>query len=233
MHSVTLPSSHRLRYGCAMTDSASTPAADALDESVDGLTEPLVELTVGPWWWVLIRGILAVIFGVIALVWPASAAIAIAFVFGAYAIVDGITEIVHAVRIRSTAKRWGWLLFSGIVSVIAGIAAVLLPILAAFLGLLFLLWMIVFYNVVHGATVIGSASGAGGKGRGWAIFAGVASIVFGVILAVLIWTAPVAAMAGLIFAVGIYAIVFGVMLAVAAIRARTHGKSEVTAEFSA
>jgi uncharacterized membrane protein HdeD (DUF308 family) len=171
-----------------MTDNVSSTApGDPLEESAEELTEPLVELSAGPWWWVLIRGLLAVAFGVIALFSPGIAAIAIAFVFGAYAVVDGITEIAHAVRIRKTDKRWGWLLFAGIVSVIAGALALLLPVLAAFLGLLIVLWTIVFYNVVHGAMVIGSASGATGKsGRGWAIFAGVVSIVFGVVLAVLL-----------------------------------------------
>ena len=217
-----------------MTDNVSSTApGDPLEESAEELTEPLVELSAGPWWWVLIRGLLAVAFGVIALFSPGIAAIAIAFVFGAYAVVDGITEIAHAVRIRRTDKRWGWLLFAGIVSVIAGALALLLPVLAAFLGLLIVLWTIVFYNVVHGAMVIGSASGATGKsGRGWAIFAGVVSIVFGVVLAVLLWITPGAALLGLVYAIGIYAIAFGIMLVVSAITARAHGKKEVTAQFA-
>lgn len=218
-----------------MAESTSTPAPadDPLEEAIEDITEPLTELSAGPWWWVLVRGILAVAFGIIALVWPASAFLAIAIVFGAYALVDGITEIVHAIRIRKSAPRWGWLLFAGIVSVLAGLAALIIPALAGLLGFLFLLWTVVFYNVMHGVTVIASASGAQGKGKTWAVVAGVASIVFGIVLGILIWVVPGAAVVGLIYAIGIYAIVFGIMLAVAAIRARSHGKTEVTAEFAA
>lgn len=217
-----------------MTDSASTSlpatgaAADISEEISEELAEPLNQLAVGPWWWVLIRGILAVAFGVIALFSPDSALWAIAIVFGAYAIVDGITEIAHAIHVRKSLKRWGILLFAGIVSVLAGIAALILPGLAAAFGALFLIWTIVFYNVTHGAMVVGSASGASAKGKGWAVFAGVASIVFGVVLAILTFITPGAAILGLIFAVGIYAIVFGIMLAIAAISARASGQKNVT-----
>lgn len=215
-----------------MTDSnsSSAPLTDPVEDPIEEITEPLSELSIGPWWWVLIRGILAIAFGVIALLSPGSALFAIAIVFGAYAIIDGVTEIAHAIQVRKTLKRWGWLLFAGIVSVLAGIAALVLPGLAGLLGGLFLIWTIVFYNVMHGAMLIGSASGAESKGKGWGIFAGVASIVFGVVLAILTFVTPGAAILGLIFAVGIYAIVFGIMLAVAAIQARVSGKKTLTVE---
>lgn len=209
-----------------MTDSTTPPASVA--DSETELTEELTELSVGPWWWVLIRGILAIVFGVIALVSPGAAAWAIAIVFGAYAIVDGVTEIAHAIQVRTTLKRWGWLLFAGIVSVLAGIAALVLPGLAAAFGALFFIWTMVFYNITHGATVIGSASGAEAKGKSWAIFAGVVSIVFGVVLAILAVLTPLEAIVALIIAIGIYAIVFGVMLAVSAISVRASGKKDVT-----
>jgi uncharacterized membrane protein HdeD (DUF308 family) len=210
--------------------SASQPISDSVEDPIEELTEPLAELSIGPWWWVLVRGILAIAFGVIALVWPANAAWAIAIVFGVYAIFDGVTEIVHAIRVRSTSTKWGWLLFAGIVSVLAGIAALILPGLSILFGGLFLIWTIVFYNIAHGAMLIGSAAGAEGKGKGWGIFSGVLSIVFGVILAVLAFVTPLVAILGLIFAVGIYAIIFGIMLAVAAIQARASGKKNLTIE---
>ncbi|MDH6180882.1 uncharacterized membrane protein HdeD (DUF308 family) [Microbacteriaceae bacterium SG_E_30_P1] len=217
-----------------MTDPAasSAPLDNQIEDAAEELEEPLVQLSAGPWWWVLIRGILAIAFGVLALIWPASAFLAIAIVFGAYALVDGITEIIHAVRIRNTAPRWGWLLFAGIVSVLAGLAALILPGLAGLVGGLFLLWTIVFYNIAHGVMVIGSASGAVGKGKTWAVIAGVASILFGIALGILIWVVPGAAIFGLVFAIGIYAIAFGIMLAVAAIQARSHGKETVEPQFA-
>lgn len=198
-----------------MTDSATVP-------------EPLLDLGRGVWWWVLIRGIAAVIFGVIALISPAVAFTAITLAFGIYAIADGIFAIAHAIRVRNSFKRWGWLLVQGVLSVLAGAAALILPGLIGVFGGLVILWTIVIWNVMHGVMGIGSASGApAGSGKTWGIIAGVVSILFGLLLGVLTWTQPGSALLGLIWLIGIYAIVYGIMLAVTAIQVRSHGKKIV------
>lgn len=74
-----------------MTDSATLPS-------------PLASLAKGVWWLLLLRGILAVVFGVIALLAPAAALTGIAIVYGAYALVDGIAAVVHGVQLRSTNR---------------------------------------------------------------------------------------------------------------------------------
>ncbi len=210
-----------------MTDASrdQDPLAEEL-ESLEAIEEelaaPASELTGGVWWWVLVRGILAIAFGVIALFSPASAFLAVVFVFGAYAIVDGIVEIVHGVAMRGGSKSWGWLIFAGVVSILAGIAALVLPIVAGLLGAILMLWMIVAYNLVHGVMVIGVAVKSE-RGRAWGIVAGVLSVLFSVVLAILILVTPGTAVLGLIFAVGIYAVVFGIPLAVAAIATRVRG----------
>lgn len=210
-----------------MTDASrdQDPLAEEL-ESLEAIEEELVapasELTGGVWWWVLVRGILAIAFGVIALFSPASAFLAVVLVFGAYAIVDGIVEIVHGVAMRGGSKSWGWLIFAGVVSILAGIAALVLPIVAGLLGAILMLWMIVAYNLVHGVMVIGVAVKSE-RGRAWGIVAGVLSVLFSVVLAILILVTPGTAVLGLIFAVGIYAVVFGITLAAAAIATRVRG----------
>jgi len=210
-----------------MTDASrdQDPLAEEL-ESLEAIEEELVapasELTGGVWWWVLVRGILAIAFGVIALFSPASAFLAVVLVFGAYAIVDGIVEIVHGIAMRGGSKSWGWLIFAGVVSILAGIAALVLPIVAGLLGAILMLWMIVAYNLVHGVMVIGVAVKSE-RGRAWGIVAGVLSVLFSVVLAILILVTPGTAVLGLIFAVGIYAVVFGITLAVAAIATRVRG----------
>jgi len=74
------------------------------------------------WWALLIRGIAAVIFGILAWVWPGATWYAIAILFGAYALVDGIFALVAAVRAAEAHLRWWPLLLEGIVGiVIAGI----------------------------------------------------------------------------------------------------------------
>lgn len=188
-------------------------------------TDPLVpsfaDLAKGIWWWVLIRGILAVVFGVIALLAPATALTAIAIVFGAYALVDGVMTAIQAVRVRKAFKPWGWLLVQGILSALAGLAALILPGLVGALGGLFVLWTIVIWNLVHGFAGIRSAAGASeGRAKTWGILAGILSIVFGIVLGVLVLLTPGATLLGLVWAVGIYAVLFGATLVVTAIQVR-------------
>lgn len=186
------------------------------------LPDPLASLAKGLWWWVLIRGILAVLFGIIALVTPGAALTAIALVFGAYALVDGVVTIAHAIRIRSSFRQWGWLLVQGVLSALAGLAALILPSVAGTFGGLVVLWTFVIWNVMHGIAGIRSAAGAAeGRGRTWAIVAGAFSVLFGIVLAILVLVTPVAAVLGLVFTIGLYAIIFGVMLIVAAVQVRT------------
>jgi uncharacterized membrane protein HdeD (DUF308 family) len=185
------------------------------------LTAPLADLARGIWWWVLLRGILAIVFGVIALLAPGAALTAIALVFGAYALVDGILSSIHAVRVRSSFPRWGWLLAQGVLSALAGLAALILPGIAGTLGGLVVLWTIVIWNVMHGVMGIRSAAGlADGRPKTLGVVAGVFSILFGIVLGILVLVTPGATLLGLVWAVGIYAVVFGLMLVVAAIQVR-------------
>jgi uncharacterized membrane protein HdeD (DUF308 family) len=188
-------------------------------------TDDLVDFAKGVWWWVLIRGILAIAFGVVALVIPGQALTAIAIVFGAFALVDGVMAAIHAVRVRASYKYWGWLLVQGILSALAGLAALILPGFAGAFGGLVVLWTIVIWNITHGAVGIRSAAGAQSSGRTWGIVAGVFSVLFGIVLAFLVLFLPGAALLGLVWAVGIAAIVFGLMLVIAAIQVRSGVKA--------
>src|SRR6187402_3113092 len=115
------------------------------------LTNPLTDLAKGVWWLLLLRGILAIVFGIIALLAPGAALTGVAIVYGAYAVVDGIAAIVHALQLRATNPRWGWLLASGIATTLAGLIALILPGVAALFGGLFVLWTIVFWTIMTGA----------------------------------------------------------------------------------
>lgn len=180
----------------------------------------------GVWWWVLIRGILAVGFGVIALVSPGSAILAFALVFGAYALVDGVVAVAHAIRVRNQLKAWGWLLVQGALSAIAGLIALIVPGLVGTFGGLVLLWTIVIWNVMHGVAGLRSAAGAAsGAPKTVGIVASVLTILFGILLAVLVLITPGAALLGLVWLIGFYAILFGVMLVIASIQTRAMAKS--------
>jgi uncharacterized membrane protein HdeD (DUF308 family) len=185
------------------------------------MTIPLQSLAKHLWWAVLLRGILAILFGVIALFAPTAALTGIVIVYGIYVLLDGTTAIAQGVLTRSTDKRWGWTVVQGVIAVLAGLVALVFPALSGTVGGLIVLWIIVVYAVLHGVTGVMSAAGASGSsGRSMGIVAGVVSIIAGVLLAALLIVIPEATVLGLIWIVGVYAIIFGVVLVVTAVQVR-------------
>ena len=79
------------------------------------------------WWALVIRGAAGVLFGIAALVWPPGAVTALVLLFGAYALVDGIFNLIAAFRAPREGKRWGWLAFSGVTGVATGLIAFFFP----------------------------------------------------------------------------------------------------------
>ncbi len=69
----------------------------------------------------LVRGIAAVLFGVIALVWPKMTLSALVLVFGVFAVISGITAVAAALR-NTEFPGWGFLLFEGILGILAGVS---------------------------------------------------------------------------------------------------------------
>jgi uncharacterized membrane protein HdeD (DUF308 family) len=181
-------------------------------------TRNMADLTAavrGMWWLVLLRGILAILFGLFALFAPGSALLALVFVFAAYAILDGVTALAVGIRHRKDDPHWGWHLVQGVVSVIAGIIAFAWP----GVTVLAILFVIAFWSIVGGiAEVVESfmMRKRGSEGWGWILAAGIVSVLFGIVLLV----SPGAALITLLWLVGAYAIVFGVIIVVWAVRLR-------------
>src|SRR5260370_17163127 len=96
------------------------------------------------WGLLLVRGLLAIGFGIALLVFPLAGLFVIAILFGAYALVDGVLALVAATRMRHEGGSWGWLVLEGVVGIIAGIFAAIWPGLAVFtLAILLGAWAIV------------------------------------------------------------------------------------------
>jgi len=173
------------------------------------------------WWLVLIRGILAIVFGVIALIHPGVAFVALVYTFAAFAFVDGIANIVHAVRVRERDRRWGWLLAQGILSVIAGVLAFVFPLAAGLTLGIFALSLIGVYAIMMGiAGIPAAASVVDGGRKVLGFIVAILSILLGIALLVVVFVAPLSGIVNLIWLVGIYAIIVGVVLIIAAIQAR-------------
>ena len=181
------------------------------------MTQPQAALPAesGHWWALAIRGGIAILFGLAALLRPGIALEALILLFGAYALVDGIFSIVGVFGgTRGGTPRW-LLFIEGVASILAGLIALFLPQLTAIL----LLYLIVVWAIVTGISEIAMAIRLRKEIRGeWALIVGGAfSILFGVILAVV---GPVAGLISLIWLIGIYAVAFGILMLVTAFSVR-------------
>ena len=175
------------------------------------------------WWLVLLRGILLAIFGIIALVSPGIALLALVWVFGLFAILEGVVAIVIGIRSRGE-PHWVWTVAQGVISVLAGIVALVWPGLTA----LALLFVVAFWAIVLG---IGEIAGAfasrrtGSSGWGWTLAAGILNVIFGI--ALLMW--PAAGILALVWLVGIFTLAGGIVLVVLAFKVRSIAKSAADA----
>lgn len=167
------------------------------------------------WWMVLLRGILTAIFGIIALVSPGIALLALVFVFGIYAIIDGVVAVAYGIRARATEPHWVWAIVQGVISVLAGIVALVWPGITA----LTLLIVIGIWAIMLGIAEIVEAFGARKRGSdtwGWTLALGIVNIIFGILLL----AQPGAGILALLWLVGVFSLIGGVVLIVWAFRVR-------------
>lgn len=168
------------------------------------------------WWPYVLRGAAAVLFGVLAIAMPGMALLTLVLLFGAYALVDGVLSLIAAIggtRSPRQHPRWA-LVVMGVVSIAAGLVAMLMPGITA----LALLFVIAGWAVAMGVMEIIAGARLSGRGVGaWALVAsGVLSVVLGVMLALF----PGAGALGLVLLIGVYAIIFGVLLIVQGLQLR-------------
>ena len=170
----------------------------------------LIDTVARHWWLILVRGLAAIAFGIVCFVWPAISLLALVFVWGAYALVDGIGAIIWGVR-----SRWWLMALVGIVSVLAGLIAFVWPGITA----LALLYLIAAWAIVRGASEIAAAIRLRRRIQNeWLLaLAGVASIVFGVLVAVF----PGAGALSVLWLIGAFAIVFGALAVAVSLRLRS------------
>jgi uncharacterized membrane protein HdeD (DUF308 family) len=166
------------------------------------------------WWAVAIRGVAAIIFGVLAFVLPGITLAAMVLLFGAYALVDGIFALIAAVRGRDETQPWWELVIEGVLSIAAGIVTFTWPGLTT----LVLFYVIGSWAIITGVLEIVAAVRLRKEIRGevWLALSGVLSIAFGV----LVYLFPVAGGLALVLWTGAYAIVFGALLVGLSVRLR-------------
>ncbi len=167
------------------------------------------------WWAIALRGVAAMIFGILTFVWPVISLAVLILLFGWYALVDGVFSIIAAVRRHpGDEPRWA-LLLEGVVSIAAGVVTLIWPGLTA----LVLLYVIAAWAIVTGVLkVIAAIRLRKQIDREWWLAAsGVLSIVFGGLLMAF----PGAGALALVLWIGAWAVVLGALLVGLAFRLRS------------
>jgi uncharacterized membrane protein HdeD (DUF308 family) len=165
------------------------------------------------WWAVALRGVFAILFGLVALFLTGPTILSLVLFFSAYMVVDGMFGIIAAVRAARQGERWGLLVLEGLLNIAVGVIALFMPGLTVIAFVL----LLAAWSLVSGGLMVGAAFRLSKDyGRWWLAIAGVVSIVFGVLLAI----APVIGAVVLTWWLGGYALAFGIALLVLAFQLR-------------
>ncbi len=164
------------------------------------------------WWTFLLRGIAAIIFGALALVSPGSVLLALVYLFGAFAILDGVCVAIAGLTLSSYAKQGWLLLLQGVIGILIGIATFFNPTIT---------WQVLLYFIAAWALVTGTLELITGirmrkviEDEWSMIFGGILSVLLGLVLAIF----PGAGSISLVWSLGVIVIIDGVRNIIFSIR---------------
>jgi uncharacterized membrane protein HdeD (DUF308 family) len=176
----------------------------------------MLEMLSRYWWAFVVRGIFAILFGILAYAWPRITLATLIIFFGAYVLIDGILLVIK------TIGKWGerddrWLLLlEGLLGIGIGVITFVAPGITAVALIFFIAAWSLATGVLEIATAIRLRKEI--RGEGWMILSGIASIVF----AILVMFFPGVGALGLLWLIAAYAIIFGVLLVILGFRLRGH-----------
>lgn len=170
------------------------------------------------WWLFLLRGIAAIVLGVMAFAWPALTLALLVLLFGAYVLVDGIFGLIHAIRYRDRVERvWPWVL-EAVLGIAVGLLTLLMPGITALALLMFIAAWAIVIGVLRIVLAIQLRKQISGE---WFMVAGgLLSVLFGVLLVAL----PQAGLISLVWLIGFYAVLVGIVFILLALRLRKAGE---------
>ena len=172
------------------------------------------------WWMVALQGAAAIVFGVLALVWPGITLLVLVYLFAAYALVDGVLALIRGFRraVEPGRPDW-WLVARGVVGIAAGLIAFAMPDITAYA----LLIVIAAWAIVSGVIELVAAYQLRDAIRGEWLLAldGAVAIIFGILLIAF----PSAGALAVVWLIGAFAIVSGAILLTLAMRLRDRTRS--------
>jgi uncharacterized membrane protein HdeD (DUF308 family) len=165
----------------------------------------MLNLVARDWWVFAVRGIAAIVFGILAFVWPDTTLTVLVYLFGAYVLIDGVSLLVALARGDTLARRHSWAVgLMGVLGIIAGIATFVWPDVTA----MSLLYLVALWAITMGIFQVIAAIQLRREieGEFWMALGGIFSIAFGVLLVV----NPSEGLISLVWLVGLWSVVFGV-----------------------
>jgi uncharacterized membrane protein HdeD (DUF308 family) len=168
------------------------------------------------WWLFLLRGVFALVFGVLALVNGEAAVELLALFLGVYIILDGIVTLIAAIAERKKLGSIGWYVFQGLLGIIVGVAILMFSSAFATVVGLIIIWAIIIIALLAGIIGLRLSFAARGvtKTWGWGVFANALTLIFGIVLAVLVFTNTDGLLAVLLILIGIWSLIVGIALIV-------------------
>lgn len=176
---------------------------------------PLSTMLAQNWWVVLLRGMLGIAFGLVAIMMPGVTLLSLALVFSVYMFVDGVLAITMAIREARHGERWLTLAAEGLLRIGVAILAYVWPLLT----ILAFVYIVAVWSIISGAMLVSASFKLHeSHGRIWLGVGGVLSVLFGLLL----MAAPPMGALIMTLWVGIYATIFGAALVMLAFRLRIH-----------
>ena len=181
---------------------------------------PMLDALARNWGLILLRGICAIIFGVLTFAWPALTLVTLVLLYGVFSLLDGAICIAAAVKNGTPIPRW-WLALIGALGIAVGILTLAWPQITG----LVLLFFIAGWAIASGVLQIIGAIKLRKEieGEWFLIASGVLSIIFGCLIALF----PGAGALGLAFAIGVFAVVYGILLVGFSLRLKEHAEVKI------
>jgi uncharacterized membrane protein HdeD (DUF308 family) len=183
---------------------------------------PVLDTLARNWWVLLLRGIAAIVFGVLAFIWPGLTLVTLVLLYGAFALVDGVLALISAFTGGARPAPSWWLVVVGLLGIGAGIVTFLWPGLTAVLLVLF----IGAWAIVRGIfEIVGAVKLRKEIDNEWMlILGGVLSVLFGLF----VFIAPGAGALALIWVIAAWSIVLGALFVGLALKVRRHREVAAT-----
>jgi uncharacterized membrane protein HdeD (DUF308 family) len=184
------------------------------------LMRPMLDGLARNWWLILLRGICAIIFGLLAITWPGLSLFTLIILYGVFALFDGGFAIGAAIMGDTPAPRW-WLALVGVLGIAAGAVTLAWP---GITGLV-LLFFIAGWAIASGVfQIVGAIRLRKEINDEWLLIAsGVVSVLFGILILMF----PGAGALSLAFVIGIFALVYGFLLVGFAMNLRKHAEIRI------